>query len=115
MRQIAALLAEYGVNTKEALMDAAENGSYDYDFLDEDKTGIAKLEGYLFPDTYEFFVGENAEHALKRLLDNFNVKMDADLMEQVIRGQIVCQAVSESKSVQRDSWIEVMDIVRRTV
>jgi len=83
VRQIAALLAEYGVNTKEALMDAAENGSYEYDFLDEDKTGIAKLEGYLFPDTYEFFVGENAEHALKRLLDNFNVKMDADLMEQV--------------------------------
>ena len=47
--------------------------------------------------------------------DPFKPQELADLMEQVIRGQIVCQAVSESKSVQRDSWIEVMDIVRRTV
>lgn len=84
VRQIVSILSKYGVNTEEAFLDAVENGDYSsYDFLSTEKSGIAKLEGFLFPDTYEFFVGENAEHALKRLLDNFNTKMDAELMEQV--------------------------------
>lgn len=54
VRQIVSLLAKYGVNSEEALLSAAERGSFDYSFLDSGKSGIAKLEGYLFPDTYEF-------------------------------------------------------------
>ena len=83
VRQIVSLLAKYGVNTEEALLDAAENGSFDYSFLDSGKTGIARLEGYLFPDTYDFFVNEDPTHAICRLLDNFSGRMDEDLMAQV--------------------------------
>lgn len=82
-RQIIALLAKFGVNTEENLLDAVENGTYNYAFLDESKSGIAKLEGYLFPDTYEFYVGENAEHAVKRLLDNFELRIDDDMMDKI--------------------------------
>ena len=42
-----------------------------------------QLEGYLFPDTYEFFVDEDPTHALSRLLDNFNTKMSDELMQKV--------------------------------
>ena len=42
-----------------------------------------KLEGYLFPDTYEFYVGHNAEDALDRLIRNFVSRMDEDRMTQV--------------------------------
>lgn len=83
VRQIMSLLAKFGVNTEENLLDAVENGTYDYAFLDESKSGIARLEGYLFPDTYEFYVGENAEHAIKRLLDNFELRIDDDMMEKI--------------------------------
>ncbi len=34
-----------------------------------------KLEGYIFPDTYEFYVGESAEKALSRFLSNTNKKL----------------------------------------
>ena len=48
VRQIVSLLAKYGVNSEDALLDAAERGSFDYSFLDSGKSGIAKLEGYLY-------------------------------------------------------------------
>ena len=83
VRQIVSLLAKYGVNSEDALLDAAERGSFDYSFLDSGKSGIAKLEGYLFPDTYEFFVNEDPSHAICRLLDNFSQRMDDELMTQV--------------------------------
>ena len=47
--------------------------------------------------------------------DPFKPQELADLMERVIRGDIVRQKVSAVPVVQRDSWAEVADIVRRTV
>lgn len=32
------------------------------------------LEGYLYPDTYEFYLGENASSVVRRFLDNFKAK-----------------------------------------
>lgn len=84
VRQTIALLAKYGVNTEDALLDAAENATFDYAFINnENKGNLIRLEGYLFPDTYEFFVGEDATHALNRLLANFNAKMSDDLTQKI--------------------------------
>ena len=71
VRQTIALLAEKGVNTEEALTEAAQTGDFDYDFIDNESEDLSRLEGFLFPDTYEFYVGHNAEDALDRLIRNF--------------------------------------------
>ena len=78
VRQIVSLLAKYGVNSEEALLSAAERGSFDYSFLDSGKSGIARLEGYLFPDTYEFYKNHNAKNALGKLIDAFADHIDED-------------------------------------
>lgn len=83
VRQIIALLAKYGVNTEESLLQAAETARFDYAFINNDSQGITRLEGYLFPDTYEFFVGEEPVHAISRLLSNFSAKLDEDLTAQI--------------------------------
>lgn len=84
VRQTIALLAKYGVSTEENLLDAAENATFDYAFIDNDNKGdLIRLEGFLFPDTYEFFVGEDAAHALGRLLANFDAKMSDDLTQKI--------------------------------
>lgn len=44
-----------------------------YDFLKELKSPI-KIEGYLFPDTYNFFINSKPEDVVKKILDNFNIK-----------------------------------------
>ncbi|MCI9513448.1 MAG: endolytic transglycosylase MltG [Oscillospiraceae bacterium] len=83
--QIIRLLAEKGVNTEEALTEAAQSHKYtEYEFVDNENLGnISRLEGYLYPDTYEFYVGEKASNALGRLLKNFSLKMDEEMLELI--------------------------------
>ena len=83
VRQIIALMAKYGVNTEEELLDAAANFDFGYDFITGAKGDVARLEGYLFPDTYEFYVNGKPSTALNRMLSNFSKKMEDGLMDQV--------------------------------
>ncbi|MEA4813448.1 MAG: endolytic transglycosylase MltG [Oscillospiraceae bacterium] len=84
VQQTIDLLVKNGVNTEDKLTDAIANGDYDYDFLaDKEKGDISRMEGYLFPDTYEFYCGEDATKVVKKFLKNFNSKMDDDMMAQV--------------------------------
>lgn len=84
VRQIIALLAKYGVNTEEELTEVARNYDFGYDFIDSERKGdLTRLEGYLFPDTYDFYVGGKPETALGRMLSNFDNKMSEELMEKV--------------------------------
>ena len=82
VQQIIDLLAENGVNTAEALTDAAANHVFeDYPFVDNENLGsISRLEGYLYPDTYDFFIGEDPANALSRFLTNFDVRVDDEMM-----------------------------------
>ena len=84
VRQIISLLAQYGVNTEEELTEAAANYDFTYSFLSgKSKGSIARLEGYLFPDTYEFYVSGNAATAIGRMLKNFDDKLTPELREKL--------------------------------
>ena len=77
--QIIELLAENGVGTVEKLTDVAENYVFDksdYPFVNNEDLGdISRLEGYLFPDTYNFYVGGQPELAFAAMLKNFDSKV----------------------------------------
>lgn len=83
--QIINLLAENGVGTVEALTDTAANYVFEkYAFVNNEDLGdLRRLEGYLFPDTYEFYVGAAPELAFASILSNFQNKVYAneDLMD----------------------------------
>ena len=72
------LLAEKGVNTEENLLEAAKTANYDYSFIDNSSEDVTRLEGYLFPDTYEFYKNHNAKSALGKLIDAFADHFDED-------------------------------------
>lgn len=80
--QIIDLLAENGVGSVESLTDTAANYEFDsntYPFVDNENLGDARrLEGYLFPDTYEFYVGARTELAFISILENFKDKVYAN-------------------------------------
>lgn len=74
------LLEENGVCSMEDLKDAAANYEYDYWFLEGLEYGdYRRLEGYLFPDTYEFYVDDDPANALGRFLRNFSNKFTEDM------------------------------------
>ena len=71
------LLEKNGVCSREQLEDAAANYDFDYDFLKRRPYGESnRLEGYLFPDTYEFYLKDEPQNVLGRLLRNFNARLD---------------------------------------
>jgi len=84
LRQTFALLEENGVCTAEKLWDCAANFDFDYDFLDSSTLGNEKrLEGYLFPDTYDFYLGEDPDDVIKKFLANFNNRFDDELVARL--------------------------------
>ena len=76
------LLAEKGVNTEENLLEAAKTANYDYSFIDNSSEDVSRLEGYLFPDTYEFYKNHNAKNALGKLIDAFADHFDEDTFNE---------------------------------
>lgn len=76
MEEIFRILEENEVCDYDSLVDAATNYNFNYSFLDDSTLGDAsRLEGYLFPDTYDIYKNISASTALDKLLSNFNDKM----------------------------------------
>lgn len=82
MDQIFTLLEEKGVCTKERLEDTAENYPYKHEFLKNVPDRENRLEGYLFPDTYDFYTGDDPVQVLNKMLNNFANKYDDACAEQ---------------------------------
>jgi len=90
VQQIINLLAENGVGSVEELTDTAANYDFDgYDFLPGGTGDISRLEGYLFPDTYNFYVGGRTYLAFQSMLNNFQAKVadNEDLTELFANSQ----------------------------
>ena len=73
--EVIALFEANGCSTREKFLECMETYDFtiNYDFLsDIDMTGrYYLLEGYLYPDTYDFYTGRAPEYYLCRLLDQF--------------------------------------------
>ena len=77
--QIIQKLSDNGVASAESLYEALNTESFyeTYSFLadiKDDEGRARKLEGYLTPDTYEFYIGEDPQSVINRFLTNFNNK-----------------------------------------
>ena len=84
-RQIFELLQEKRVCTVESLADYAANGELDdYWFLEGLTRGDKYcLEGYLFPDTYEFYTHDSPANVLGKMRGNFDKRVDDSLREKL--------------------------------
>lgn len=76
-------LEQSGVASFNELMDAAQSYSFSdykiYSDIPVDENRCFKLEGYLFPDTYEFFLNEPPESVIGRFLSNADVKITDEM------------------------------------
>jgi UPF0755 protein len=75
--QIISKLAENNVSKSEYLYAALSETKFNYSFVSsipDSEKRTQRLEGYFFPDTYEFFVNENANSVMNRLISNFDTK-----------------------------------------
>ncbi|MBR3819577.1 MAG: endolytic transglycosylase MltG [Clostridia bacterium] len=86
LTQIFKKLDENGVADFDALMDTAQN--YDYSYyplvaaIPSDANRCFRLEGYLFPDTYEFYLNQKPQDAIGKFLRNGKARITDSMKSQ---------------------------------
>ena len=105
MSQIFYRLEENGVCSYEDLMTAAANENFEYSFLNGTEPGQAsRLEGFLFPDTYEFYKSMSPASAINKFLQNFYGKMSADMEKQIgDRGLSLREVIEIASLIEREA------------
>lgn len=78
--EIAALMEKNGVCSAKDVLAVINSDKFDDQYemikaITNEKDRYYKLEGYLFPDTYEFYKDEDVEQAVNKLLSNCNKKL----------------------------------------
>ena len=115
-KDIFALLEEKGVCSVEKLQKAAAEYEFDYDFLADLPYGDSnRLEGYLFPDTYQFYLGDEPENVIGRFLRNFDRKLTQELRDAVsgVNEKLAAKMEENGFTQQeiRNSTLDLHDII----
>jgi len=89
----------------EDLWEAAKNYDFDYDFLDDSTLGQERrLEGFLFPDTYQFYLNDTPENVLDKMLDNFDNRVTTEMRDTIkangysLRDVIIIASIIEEEA-----------------
>lgn len=116
--QIFALLEKNQICAADDLRQAAENYAFDYWFLQDVPIGTeSRLEGFLYPDTYDFYISDDAENVLKKILNNFERKIDEDLQAQIqasgytVREVMTLASMIEEEAANDDERAEISAVL----
>ena len=108
-KQIFEKLEKYKVCEADFLFKAIEDVNFNYGFLDTAKGANSArryllLEGYLFPDTYEFFVDNNASSVIERFLKRFDEIWTPEYQERAQElNMTVDEVVRLASIIQREA------------
>lgn len=118
MQQIFETLEEKKICSVDDLYEAAANFNYDYRFLEGTEQGDAsRLEGFLFPDTYDFYQGEQASSVISKFLSNFYQKYNADMYQQAenlgltIQEVITIASMIEKEAANNDERATIASVI----
>lgn len=106
IRQIAARLEKKGVCSAEGFINALAEGEFDYEFIsqiEQNDDVYFALEGYVFPDTYEFYKDEDPETVAKIFLKTFQKRINSVKDELDASGLTLSQAVTLASIIQKEA------------
>ena len=103
VRQIARLLAKYDlVEEKEFLAAAKDFAPYDY-IIKSSEADYA-IEGFLFPDTYEFATDASCQEIMSRMAEEFDHKLTPELRQQAAaRNLSIFELVTLASLVEKEA------------
>ncbi len=103
--QIFKKIDEFGVCSMEELLSSIGGADFDYDFIDQiadDPNRTFKLEGYLYPDTYEFYEESSANSVIRKFLDASENKWTEEYQTQC-----------DNLGMTRDEILIIASIIQR--
>lgn len=100
----------YGIGTREGFVDVIQNHDFDYWFIDElEKSGrmkdrIYRLDGYLFPDTYQFYTSSSEVTVIDKLLKRFSQIFTKEYRTQCAElGYSVDEMITLASMIEREA------------
>ncbi len=108
MEEMFNLLEENNICDAADLYESAANSTFSYSFIDDAKLGQPeRLEGLLFPDTYEFYEGESPYSILNKMLYNFYYRFTAEMISDAERkGLTVHQLITIASMIEKEATSE---------
>lgn len=106
---IAAKLEKSGVCSSKDALSAFNTGKLDadYDLISAITNGSSryyKLEGYLFPDTYEFYKNEDPVQVVEKMVSNCNQKLTKQMRDKAKEeGMTVDQMMTLASMIQAEA------------
>ncbi|MEG2295286.1 MAG: endolytic transglycosylase MltG [Oscillospiraceae bacterium] len=119
LSDIGKLLEEKKVCTKKDFLKAVDSINVDFEVvkaIPDDKNRFRKLEGYIFPDTYDFFVGENINSVIKKFINNFNnritdeMKKRAEELDMTLDQVIILASIIQKECSNPDEMGKVSSV-----
>lgn len=105
--QVFAKIEKYEVCTAEKLYTNLDIIGKQFDFYNDIKSKSGrylKAEGYIFPDTYDFYIGESASSVLKKLFTNFETKWTKEYAQKAKNlGYSKDQILTIASIIQREA------------
>ena len=105
LAQIFALLENEEVCSAAELWDAATYHDFSFYFLDKETLGNRlRLEGFLFPDTYNFYKSSTPVQTLNRMLREFDRKFTEQFIERAdLLGYTVREIIIIASMIEREA------------
>ena len=124
MQEMFILLERQGVSSYENLMTAAAGYHFNYQFLEEGEEGAQepedvdtasmteeeihdralRLEGYLFPDTYNFYINMQASSAINKFLEQFNNNLQNSMQDALEESPLsLRQVVTIASMIEKEA------------
>ena len=121
--QIIDLFVSKGLGEKEKYVEAINEYPYKHEFvriLDEkrhsengyNKNRKYRLEGYLYPDTYDFYSDTDEVHVINRMLNNFNVKFWIGFTEENAKGESYQKMCKEKYGMDFDDIVVLASMIQ---
>ena len=82
---------------------------FDYSFMKEvggDPLKFYKMEGYLFPDKYEFYKNDKPENVAKKFFDNFQKKVSPYFDQMKEKGMTLEETITLASIIQSEAATE---------
>lgn len=114
--KMALMLEEQGICSVDEFINACNNDVYDVGFYSQisHENKFVALEGFLFPDTYEFEVGTSVHDMIQKMLENFEAKVLTaerqallDASGYTLEEIITLSSIVEKESVGHENYAQV--------
>jgi UPF0755 protein len=118
MHEMFVLLERSGVSSYEDLMAAAKDYSFNYAFIAEPgEEGAGRLEGYLFPETYNFYANMQASSAINKFLDEFNSHLTEEMLQRLeeegrsLRDVVTVASMIEKEAADDEERADIASVI----